>query len=86
MIKENCEDLLNGVVLRAAQDYQLALCRQKKSQREIHELESFFNGDNFKLYTKVDGKKLAEELKNEVVDHHYNIEEMRRIHRKRANG
>ena len=71
------EMLANAVVLQAAKDYREALC--KRDKYEIGNLERFFYGEDIKMYTKVDGKYIAEELKRQVEECNYNLNWVRKL-------
>lgn len=74
---DGVEMLANAVVLQAAKDYREALCKRDKV--EIGNLERFFHGEDIKLYTKVDGKYIAEELKKQVEECEYNLHRVRKL-------
>ena len=67
------ENLSNTVVKLAANDYRKALIKLKKAQDEVDELERFFDGDNIKIYTSLDGTELKNKLKEQVVRCHYSM-------------
>ena len=52
---------------RAAEDYRRALCRQIKDDPTVKELERFFTGSTFSVYTKLDGTTLMQALKDEAI-------------------
>ena len=56
--------LANAVVKKAADDYRAAL--KKNNQRKMQEIESFFTGDDFRLFTRLDGPNLMRRLQNEA--------------------
>jgi len=74
MIIEPYENLANAIVLKAVRDYRKALkalqknYRNKKAKDEIKSIEKFFNSDWFNTLTKIDPKKLLEDLHKEAED------------------
>ena len=67
----------NAVVEQAAEDYKRALCAQKKIENQIKELRSFFEGDDIRLYTSLDGPTLMRRIEQNVKACNYqNIEPM----------
>ena len=82
---ENYEDLANAIIKQAAMDYQKALINAKKWNDEVGKLERYFNGDDIKVLTKVDGPKLADMLKQEVIDCHYSMAAIRKSREKKNN-
>ena len=60
----NYKLLGTNVVVQAINDYKRA-CRTG-NMHEIKHLESFFLGDDFAIFTDLDGKKLLYSLKNRL--------------------
>lgn len=56
----------NAVVEQAAEDYRKALIQQKKIEDRIKELRRFFEGDDIRLYTNLDGPTLAHQIEDNV--------------------
>lgn len=61
------EDLANGIIKQAADDYKKALKRIKKTNhlnaaQEIHSLNRWFRGDWFSMLTQVDPEYIIENL------------------------
>ena len=56
----------NAVVEQAADDYRKALCAQKKVENQLKELREFFEGDDIRLYTKLDGPMLMRRIEQNV--------------------
>lgn len=86
-MKTNYENLANAIVAQAAEDYQKALCRKhtlegalKRAEIEIQELEVFFKGDAYKLYTSINPDDLMEALKNEVIECRYDYDKVKKEH------
>lgn len=66
--------LANAIVMQAVQDYRQAATNIKKAKSEkiimlakkdISECEMFFKSDFFKVFTRVDGEYLLEQLRKE---------------------
>ena len=72
MDETGCRNLCNAVVILAARDYRVALKALKKNPHNYKaladkdELERFFMGDVYKIYTDVDGEFLMKKLQEEV--------------------
>lgn len=66
------ENLANAIVIRAAEDYRLALRGEtingKPPEWMIADCESFFLSEYFHTLTKVSGKVLIEKLRKEYID------------------
>lgn len=60
------EAVANAVVEQAAEDYKKALCAQKKIEDQIKELREFFEGDDIRLYTSLDGPTLMHQIEQNV--------------------
>lgn len=81
--------LANAVVEQAAYDYRRALVAQHngdvkkrlKATKEIRELKRFFLGSHIKLYTKLDGRKLMEAIKAEVIEFNYDLKALEDSHK-----
>ena len=66
----NIEDLLNAVVVRAAEDYREAyvtLMKRDSSRARamLKETEEFFRSDGFRFFTEADGPKILSMLEQE---------------------
>lgn len=79
--------LCEAVIVRAAWDYRIALVREHKAKTketkmrysdEVRILKKFFEGEEIKFYTKVDGSKLAEMIEKEVAEYNYDLKEIRK--------
>ncbi len=57
---DHYQELANAIVLQAVYDY-----RKSNSAREIHEIESFFRSNWFRLLTKVNPDLLIAKLREE---------------------
>ena len=57
------QELANAIVLQAVYDY-----RDPKRALEIHEIESFFRSDWFRVLTKVDPELLIAKLREEKLE------------------
>nr|AHF24204.1 hypothetical protein [uncultured bacterium Contig160] len=72
-MQRNWENLSNAIILQAVEDYRKARKRvrtypgQTAAQATIREVERFFRSWWFAQLTDVDGEKLLERLKKEVV-------------------
>ena len=67
------QDLANGIVLRAVEDYRNALDGKsyspyKSPGKVIKEIEKFFNSDWCKTLTKVSGEYIIEQIKKEHLE------------------
>lgn len=64
------QELANGIVARAAEDYRNALkgigYDRKPAESVIIECESFFRSSYYRMLTKVDCEYLMEQIKKEV--------------------
>lgn len=66
------QELANGIVVQAAQDWRAAVKKLKKhpdraeSRREKEECEQFFLSEWFVLLTEVDGRGILQKLKQEA--------------------
>lgn len=73
------ELLGNAVVKKAVDDYRKALVKShkrpdvEKYKWELESLERFFKGETIKIYTKLDGPKLMEMVKQEIIDNGWKI-------------
>ena len=81
----DCYALLgNAVVKRAADDYIEALCTKytQHSRKELDRLkmladcERFFMGDTIDIYTKLDGAKIMEGIKQMCELHNYDLKKI----------
>ena len=66
-IRQPWEDLANGIIEQAADDYKKALKRIKKSKQlkavqEIHSLNRWFRSEWFSMLTQVDPEYIIEKL------------------------
>lgn len=66
-IRQPWEDLANGIIEQAADDYKKALKRIKKSKQlkatqEIHSLNRWFRSEWFSMLTQVDPEYLIQNL------------------------
>jgi hypothetical protein len=68
----NWEELANGIILQAVEDYRKARKRvrmvpdQKNAQDTIRETERFFRSVWFAQLTDLDGERLLSQLKEEI--------------------
>lgn len=72
-IRQPWEDLANGIIKQAADDYKKALrrCqfkRKKEVAQEIHSLNRWFRGDWFNMLTNIDPEYLIQRLNTEYGD------------------
>ena len=71
--QRNWEDLANAIILQAVDDYRRSRRRvrkrkdQRDAQQRLREVEKFLGSRWYYQLTNVDGKKLLEYLKKEVV-------------------
>ena len=68
---DNYQLLTNAIIRQAAIDYQNALIKQKRAEIELDELKSFFLGDDMVFYSDMDGEKLMNMIRKEVIDRNY---------------
>ena len=72
--------LANGIVKRAARDYQQLLCHISVEGASIKECQNFFNGDYIRTLTKLDGPTLMHRLEAEARKYKYDWESIRKAH------
>ena len=80
----NIEDLLNAVVVRAAEDYREAyvtLMKRDSSRARtvLQETESFFHSEDFSCFTLADGPRIFSMLKREREEVETGIRELRHL-------
>ena len=74
------QSLANGIVKQAARDYQQLLCHISVEGASIKECQNFFNGDDFRMMTKLDGPTLMHQLEEEAKKYKYDWEAIRKAH------
>lgn len=72
--------LANCIIKQAARDYQQLLCHKSVEGASIKECQNFFNGDDFKMMTKLDGPTLMHQLEAEAEKYKYDWEAIRKAH------
>ena len=72
--------LANGIIERAARDYQQLLCHMSVEGASIKECQNFFNGDYIRTLTKLDGPTLMHRLEEEARKYKYDWEAIRKAH------
>ena len=72
--------LANGIVKRAARDYQQLLCHISVEGASIKECQNFFNGDYIRTLTKLDGPTLMHQLEAEARKDKYDWVAIRKVH------
>lgn len=72
--------LANCIVKQAARDYQQLLCHMSVEGASIKECQNFFNGDDFRMMTKLDGPTLMHRLEAEAEKYNYDWEAIRKAH------
>ena len=72
--------LANVIIKQAARDYQQLLCHKSVEGASIKECQNFFNGDDFRMMTKLDGPTLMHQLKAEAEKYNYDWEAIRKAH------
>lgn len=71
-MEKNYEEFANAIILQAVKDYRVALSALKQNPRNTsvgrdkHDCEKFFQGDWFSVLTTLDGKRLMQQLQQEV--------------------
>ena len=74
------QSLTNGIIKQAARDYQQLLCHMSVEGASIKECQNFFNGDYFRMMTKLDGPTLMHRLEAEAKKYEYDWEAIRKAH------
>ena len=72
--------LANVIIKQAARDYQKLLCHMSVEGASIKECQNFFNGDYFRMMTKLDGPTLMHRLEAEVRKYKYDWVAIRKVH------
>ena len=72
--------LANGIIKQAARDYQKLLCHMSVEGASIKECQNFFNGDYFRMMTKLDGPTLMHQLEDEAREYKYDWEAIKKAH------
>lgn len=72
--------LANGIIKQAARDYQQLLCHMSVEGSSIKECQNFFNGDSFRIMTKLDGPTLMHQLEREAKKYKYNWAAIKKAH------
>ena len=72
--------LANGIVKQAARDYQQLLCHMSVEGASIKECQNFFNGDDFRMMTKLDGPTLMHKLEEEAKKYKYDWAAIKKAH------
>ena len=67
------DNLANAIIIQAAKDYKTALAHLKgvpggiESSKSVKDLESFFCSDWFGVLSNLDGKRLMNKIKEDVL-------------------
>ena len=72
--------LANCIVKQAARDYQQLLCHMSVEGASIKECQNFFNGDYFRMMTKLDGPTLMHKLEEEAKKYKYDWAAIKKAH------
>ena len=72
--------LANAIIKHAARDYQQLLCHMSVEGASIKECQNFFNGDDFRMMTKLDGPTLMHKLEEEAKKYKYDWVAIRKVH------
>ena len=72
--------LANCIVKQAARDYQQLLCHMPVEGASIKECQNFFNGDYFRMMTKLDGPTLMHQLEEEAKKYKYDWAAIKKAH------
>ena len=72
--------LANVIIKQAARDYQQLLCHMSVEGASIKECQNFFNGDYFRMMTKLDGPTLMHKLEEEAKKYKYDWVAIRKVH------
>ncbi len=74
------QSLANGIIKQAARDYQKLLCHMPVEGASMKECQNFFNGDYFRIMTKLDGPALMYQLEREAKKYKYNWAAIKKAH------
>ena len=80
------ELLASAVVIQAVKDYRIALVDQHEQplsnvcKSRVRELERFFKGEDIMIYTKLDGERLMERVRDEVIRFDYDLKALYKSH------
>ena len=74
------QSLANGIIKLAARDYQQLLCHMSVEGASIKECQNFFNGDYFRMMTKLDGPTLMRQLEEEAKKYKYDWVAIKKAH------
>lgn len=74
------QSLANGIIKQAARDYQQLLCHMSVEGSSIKECQNFFNGDDFRMMTKLDGPTLMHQLEEEAKKYKYSWSVIKKVH------
>lgn len=74
------QSLANGIIKQAARDYQKLLCHMSVEGSSIKGCQNFFNGDDFRMMTKLDGPTLMRQLEEEAKKYKYNWSVIKKVH------
>ena len=72
--------LANVIIKQAARDYQQLLCHMSVEGSSLKACQNFFNGDYFRMMTKLDGPTLMHKLEEEAKKYKYDWEAIRKAH------
>ena len=72
--------LANVIIKQAARDYQQLLCHMSVEGASIKECQNFFNGDHFRMMTKLDGPTLMHQLEEEAKKYKYDWVAIKKAH------
>lgn len=86
------QELANAIVEQAVKDYRKALVGQHKAQggpervvkkfdRKIKELEAWFRGPDYRMFTSIDGEWLMQTVKAEVIEFNYDLKALIESHK-----
>ena len=90
------QELANAIVEQAVKDYRKALVRQyegrngseatvKKLNEKVKELEAWFQGPDYCMFTSIDGTWLMRAVKAEVVKFNYDLKALEESHKAKSN-
>lgn len=79
------ELLASAVVIQAVKDYRRALVDYHETptnvcKSRVRELERFFKGEDIMIYTKLDGERLMERVRDEVIKFNYDLKALYKSH------
>lgn len=71
-------ELANAIVEQAARDFERYLCEDhecstRETRANLREVRSYFQGNDIKTHTRLDGVELMEAIERNVIEHNYDL-------------